>query len=1425
MLASDFLDADDESGSPSAADFLADIGEPPVPPPAAAAPAPAPGLLDRFRSLFVNEVGATPDAGDPMGSGAAQIEAVAAPPAPTLAERLQQPQPDYNPQTDAEWLSKAPATQQRILDKASRKAPPVLRAMPEDERIVSDVARASDNPVYRGAAAGFGQLAKTGIGAARFVADVLGADEAAGFLGSSSRLADNMSGEATRGLVGNEKLIADVVASIEGSAPALVLGVAGQGARAGELAMRTLWAQTSLAEYNDGRDAGFGIGDSAMRAGIMGAAEVLGERFDFAPQVATLRKLIAGKSADEVAALAAETITKNLAGEQVTTLIQTVADKVGPAALNPNATLADYLKSAGETFKLSLAQSGVMAGGPAVIAKVRDVGQRAELRDTQGADALDRLDAMRAAAAGAPVTPANPAAADYEALARGKGFLAPMPAVRAEDMPARPFTPEEVQTLKAAAPIAPPAPEPILESQSRAPAAPPTPAPAAPLPSAPPPAGPGNQALGIAAVPQGQLATRAEEELRRQAVENDTDAGTAPAAPLAPAVSSGDGQASDFTGRADGRAVGAAPAAVGRAASGGAPIGDANLAAPGARQPGAGAGADSGGSAAPAYRARRAVVATPQRRTAALRSLNVAAQAEALAAGATPPRFEAVNESQLDGEQLDLTRELAGWLGRPVIVTRAVQGESIGDGVFVNGAVLIDEGTREAPIAVVMHEAGIHGLDRDLKLRVIEAVRPTLQNRDLFKRNYGYSESDGIDEEMTAVLATNEAKKPQFWRALRDKLGDDDFSQLVGRVMDSLDRFLQGFLPDESHRWTSNIRAVRAALVDAQAEQMRRVRDRAPPAPAPAPADPRRTREPQLSRRQSRGPDDYTEDAFSVDRLMSDDADDYSDELPSLDEEVSIPTGEAFELSDEEMAAQDDEADALAQKEEELQAELRGEQAPRAPRSSRPPPDLIAELLGDGESVAGYGSAAGLPHGGYGPERPAADFNAVTDARIAAEGIMAEQAYPELTFTQGEEGDRVAVVRIGDRDYGDVALGGEDAWYGVSVDRDAFVAARDGGEVRGFPANGPRDLSEHGRKQWAKRMMAAADLMGRGFDLYTAVPKAARKRVADLWKRVAALPGAAEFRRPSSVAKELREKGHAAVVQRLADEMFKGSRYKVRAAVAEQYSGDTSVEIQIDDGRGVQTGWIEYEARAGKSPRLVMHTQQLTRGSSAGKPFYQLAFNFADLLDYEVVADGSLLGVNNYRRTEQQMSAAARSGKASNVKPGAGQRVYGFNERARTPEHSERNLVRLALANARNAAEIVPEIESWRYDIKADRFTDTRGRDVSERVRQALARNDARALSFSRSTLARAALTFEAIEGEVAQLDGLGAVTQPVLYSRRQRADDMPLSDRLAGRAVAVPVHVRETGATAELRLDGGAYLARLERRRENLRRLAGCLG
>lgn len=238
--------------------------------------------------------------------------------------------------------------------------------------ISSNIREATKNPAARGVVAGFSELGKVGTGVVRLAADLSGSNDVAKFAAAAEGRAKHIAEGATQDLQGNDQLVADIFSSVTNSVPSMVLGVGGGPA------LRTLFAQSALQEYGAGRDAGFGVGDSLTRAGIMGFAEALGERFGFSEQMKLLKSVGKAMPSNELVRTLGDMMRKEIPGEQLTTLMQFLADKMGPAAQNPNATLEDYLNAAGETLKVTVGQSLLMGGGPAVLNQARNELARAD---------------------------------------------------------------------------------------------------------------------------------------------------------------------------------------------------------------------------------------------------------------------------------------------------------------------------------------------------------------------------------------------------------------------------------------------------------------------------------------------------------------------------------------------------------------------------------------------------------------------------------------------------------------------------------------------------------------------------------------------------------------------------------------------------------------------------------------------------------------------------------------------------------------------------------------------------------------------------------------------------------------------------------------------------------------------------------------
>lgn len=326
-----------------------------------------------------------------------------------------------------------------------------IRETPLATQMGMDLAKSVTNPVARGAIAGLAGLGQVVPGLVQAGADLVGADGVGDFAASAAS-AGRQIAEPLRPKAGNERLAFDVFNSITQSAPVILTGIAGGPA------MTALFGQSAAQEYSEGRSRGLSGDQAAARAGIMATAEVLGERLGFGEQMKLLRGITGGLPVDQLAPTFAREVVKNATGEQLTTLIQFLGDKYGPGALNPEASLADYLTQAGDTLKVSLGQSAVMAGGPAAIQKARDTMRRQEQDQLSRAvdfpataNPFDQFDATP--------TPA-PAAAPVQAPDQAGPAPVQASAPGATAQPGEAAAPAEPQPQPALTPAEPPVPQP-----------------------------------------------------------------------------------------------------------------------------------------------------------------------------------------------------------------------------------------------------------------------------------------------------------------------------------------------------------------------------------------------------------------------------------------------------------------------------------------------------------------------------------------------------------------------------------------------------------------------------------------------------------------------------------------------------------------------------------------------------------------------------------------------------------------------------------------------------------------------------------------------------------------------------------------------------------------------------------------------------
>lgn len=384
--------------------------------------------------------------------------------------------PDFVNQTRAEMLRATPEQRMSLLNGGGMKANVVKSLLETEPKTFAaprsgvmrntdaatamgmDIRQAVPNPAARAVIGGLTGLGQVLPGVVQAGADLVGADDLASKAGQVAGFGRDMA-DPLRPSAGNDKIVYDIFNSIIQSAPTLLTGLAG-GAP-----MKLLFAQTGAQEYSEGRSKGLSGVEAATRAGTLAGAEVLGERLGLTQQLKILRGLTQGMPTNELAPTLAKMIVREVPGEQLTTGLQFLGDKYGVGALNPQATLEQYLKAAGDTLVTTVGQAGIMGGGPTLIRAGINETRRQEAGQLAGAtDAIPEPTALARAEREqpAPSTPApapGPLPVDqrikptltFDDLIPGAPVDAPAPVVATAPASAQPPAPapaEPVSTLQ-----------------------------------------------------------------------------------------------------------------------------------------------------------------------------------------------------------------------------------------------------------------------------------------------------------------------------------------------------------------------------------------------------------------------------------------------------------------------------------------------------------------------------------------------------------------------------------------------------------------------------------------------------------------------------------------------------------------------------------------------------------------------------------------------------------------------------------------------------------------------------------------------------------------------------------------------------------------------------------------------------------------
>ena len=277
-----------------------------------------------------------------------------------------------------------------------KETPPEIAAAMDFRRATGGSGAAA---ALQGAVGGYAALGKTVPGLVAAGADLVGADNVSKFaLGAAQRAEGFSQAVEPQGGYYN-KLIGNVFSSTVQSLPTLAFGAGGAteiiagkavtdaAAKAAfNNAMKELFVQTAGQEYADARNNGADPLPAGARAAIFGASEVLGERFGFHEQMAVAKasvKALLGKKGGEVSAkqlanVMATEVLKEIPGEELTTALEFLADKYGPAAQNPKATLQDYFQQAADTAVQTIGQTALMGAPAGIVHSTKDAFRRAD---------------------------------------------------------------------------------------------------------------------------------------------------------------------------------------------------------------------------------------------------------------------------------------------------------------------------------------------------------------------------------------------------------------------------------------------------------------------------------------------------------------------------------------------------------------------------------------------------------------------------------------------------------------------------------------------------------------------------------------------------------------------------------------------------------------------------------------------------------------------------------------------------------------------------------------------------------------------------------------------------------------------------------------------------------------------------------------
>jgi hypothetical protein len=246
----------------------------------------------------------------------------------------------------------------------------------------------ANNPVVRGTAKAVLGLGKATLGINEFLADSIGADKYAKFLKEGNKWIREKEGAVGEKGGFLERNLEGAISSIGQQLPWMIGAAATGGGTA--IPLIAMGLQSFGQEYSDGRSRKQDVQQAATRASIFAAFEVIGEKFGLSDQLKALRGAAKGMDNSQIIGLLANALKKEVPGELFTTTGQFAADKWMPQgyALNPNATVEDFVKQVADTIAQTVLQAGVMGAGTTGVSTVRRfMGERGYGAEIAAADA------------------------------------------------------------------------------------------------------------------------------------------------------------------------------------------------------------------------------------------------------------------------------------------------------------------------------------------------------------------------------------------------------------------------------------------------------------------------------------------------------------------------------------------------------------------------------------------------------------------------------------------------------------------------------------------------------------------------------------------------------------------------------------------------------------------------------------------------------------------------------------------------------------------------------------------------------------------------------------------------------------------------------------------------------------------------------